>query len=409
MILALNHQPQLSGNKHWLIICLGLFLASCSPKINTNVKKPDIPKSVEKETVKPDVKFTQATISLLVPFKLNEIRLKTATRAEVEKAAMAIDFYQGFKLGVDSAAALGLNFKLKVYDTRDENAQIDGLIQNGSLLGSDLIIGPVFPQGLKHITSYSLSKGIPVVSPLAASHPAEFKNPNLISLVSNVDLHAQKIGDYINKHYNPAQTVVVLINPKSASDELMAKPLRTYFANPSRKFLLQEFGSVFTMETKLIRNKKYVIIVCSDDQKFVVPTLDKLVKMKNAGLAVDLYGHPGWIKQNYNTDKLQALNTAVTSSYKVDYTRSTVKTFIIKYRAAYHFEPGEYAFKGFDTGFYFAKLLAEHGLDYLKYMERERYNGLQNDFSFRKDPELGYINTSLMLLKYQDFTLKNME
>ena len=123
MTLAQNPRPQLSGNRHWIILISVLLFSACSPKIRTETKKPEVPKQVEK-IEKPAEKIQQADISLLVPFRLNEINLKTATKAEVEKSAMAIDFYQGFKLGIDSAAASGQNFKLKVYDTQDNNTQI---------------------------------------------------------------------------------------------------------------------------------------------------------------------------------------------------------------------------------------------------------------------------------------------
>lgn len=408
MILAQNHQPQLSGNKYWIIILSALLFSGCSPKIRPETKKPEPPKQVEK-IEKPAEKFRQANISLLAPFRLNEIKLKTATKAEVEKAAMAIDFYQGFKLGVDSAAALGQNFKLKVYDTQDNNTQIADLIDNGGLVGSNLIVGPVFPDGLKYITNYSISRNIPVVNPLAASQPSEFANPNLISIVNNIDLHAEKIGNYITGNYNPATTVIVLINPKSASDEVFAKPLRTYFTNAKKPFVFQEYASVFTMETKIVKGKQYVILVSSSDKKFVVPTLDKLMKLKKAGLNCSLFGHPDWIKQNYSTDQLQALNTMVSTSYKVDYTRPEVNTFIKKYRLLFNFEPGEYAFKGFDIGYYFGRLLSIYGEDYLRHLTKEDYKGLHNSFHFKHDRESGYINTSLMLLRYKNFALNIVE
>ncbi|MEJ2904806.1 ABC transporter substrate-binding protein [Pedobacter panaciterrae] len=410
MISAQNHQLQLSGSKYWVIAFIGLFLAACSPKIQkTTTKKPDVPKKVEEKKEKPASKFTQADISLLVPFRLNDLRLKTATKAEVEKSAMAIDFYQGFKLGIDSAAEQGLSFKLNVYDSRDNNSQIEGLIKNGGLSNSNLIVGPVYPAGLKYIKDYSVAQGIPVVNPLAATHPEEFNNPNLISIVNNIDLHVEKLGFYITKHYNPENTVLVLIDSKDAGSKLLSAPVKAYFESSKKKFTFQEFASVFTMELNLIKNKKYVIIVTSPDRKFVIPTIDKLVKLKNAGLDIDLYGHPDWIKQNYNIDKLQALNTAVTSSYKVDYKNNHVISFIKKYRAAYSFEPGEYSFKGFDIGFYFAQLISKHGKDYLKYITEEKYKGLHNNFSFYHDEKLGYINTSLMLLRYQDFSLNLIE
>lgn len=409
MTLVQNHRQQLSGNRYWIILLSVLFLSACSPKIRTETKKSEAAKPETKSEKPAATKFEQASISLLAPFRLNEFKLKTATKAEVEKSAVAIDFYQGFKLGVDSAATLGQNFKLKVYDTQDNNTQLANLIQNGGLTGSNLIVGPVFPDGLKYITNYSISRNIPIVNPLSAAHPAEFNNPNLISIINNVNLHAEKIGNYITKNYTPANTIVVLINPKSASDEVMAKPLRSYFNVNKKKFTFQEYASVFTMEPKIVKGKQYVIIISSSDRKFVVPTLDKLMKITKTGVDISVFGHPDWIKQNYNTDQLQALNTIISSSYKVDYKRPEVNNFIRKYRALFSFEPGEYAFKGFDIGFYFGKLLSTYGADYLKYLTKEKYKGLHNSFRFVHNDTLGYINTNLMLLRYKNFALNIVE
>ncbi|MNI43029.1 hypothetical protein D3C73_973460 [compost metagenome] len=106
---------------------------------------------------------------------------------------------------------------------------------------------------------------------------------------------------------------------------------------------------------------------------------------------------------------MQDLNTIISSSYKIDYKNSAVTTFIKKYRYQYGFEPGEYAFKGFDIGYYFGRLLTTYGEDYKDYIVKDRYKGLHNHFSFIHDEKLGYINTSLMLLKFKNFALNIVE
>lgn len=410
MTLAQNHRPPLSGSKsYWLYILIILFLAACSPKTTKVVQKPaDKPAVTKEERKEGPVKksFTEASISLLIPFNVNYQRLKTADKAEIERSAMAIDFYQGFKLGIDSASAGGLNFKLNVYDTKADNAKLEALMRNGSLLKTDLVIGPVFPDGLKHLAQYSITHNIPVVSPLAASHPAEFNNPNLISVANNIDLHVQKMGDYIQKKYNPASTIIVLINPKKSNDEVAAAPVRRYFTQAKKRFVFQEYSSVYTMETNLIKGKQYVVIVTSSDHSFVMPTISKLVKMKKAGLGVDLFGHPDWTKQTYNVENLQALNTMITSAYRIDYKRQDVINFVKTYRQLYNFEPGEFSFKGFDIGYYFGTLFSKHGSDFLQYLTKDRYEGLHNSFSFYYQEKLGYVNNELMLLRYSDYTLQ---
>jgi hypothetical protein len=412
MISVQNHLQPLSGNKLWFIIFTCSCLAACSPKTGTG-KLPQIVtvEKAAKPPVKVDAKLKEADVSLLLPFNLHRIKVSSASKIETEKSALAIDYYQGFKLGLDSvAASTGMNFRLNVLDTRDNNIQITTLLKSGQLSGSKLIVGPVFPDGIRFITNYSIANNIPVVSPLAASHPGEFNNPHLISMVNNIEVHAERIGAYISGKYDPDKTVIALISTRKPDDELLAVPLRHYFQQGKGiRFSFEEYSSVFTMDTKKQPGKEYVVLLTSAERPFVVATIDKLVKMKGAGARLSLFGHPNWLKQNYNTDKLQALNTKITSSYMVDYKSPAVVSFIKKYRKVYNFEPGEYSFKGFDTGLYFARLLAEHGISFLKYLPQEKYKGLQNSFSFVRDEKLGYINTSLLLLEYKNYALNPVE
>ncbi len=409
MISVQNHLLPLSGNKLTLLIFIGLCLAACSPKVQP-VKKELPPEEVKEEVKKPSKKFTEATIALLLPFNLDDYKAKPKTKAELEKHATAIDFYQGFKLGIDSASSGGLNFMLNVYDTRENTTELAALIKADKLKESNLVVGPVFPDGLKYFAAYSREHELPVISPLAASQPSEINNPNLISIVNNVDLHAAKITGYISRKYSPDKAVVVLISTKSPSDELLGSPLREYFLNNnSRNLPFQEYASVYTMETKAPKNKKYVVMISSSDQLFVTASINKLVKMKAAGFDIDLFGHPDWVKQNYTIESLQALNTMITSSYKIDYKSPEVVDFVKKYRKAFEFEPGEYAFKGFDVGFYFGKLLSKYGANYLKNLTKEKYDGLHNDFAFERDDQFGYINTSLLLLQYKGYELNIIE
>jgi hypothetical protein len=151
------------------------------------------------------------------------------------------------------------------------------------------------------------------------------------------------------------------------------------------------------------------VLLSSYNKQFVTETIDKLLKLQRLGLNVDLYGHPNWLKQNYSADKLQKLNTVVSTSYYVNYKSPAVIAFLKKYRHAYNFEPGEYAFKGFDVGYFFGMQLAEHGKKFFTQLTGEKYTGLQNSFAFAYDNKSGYINTSLMLLKYKNYALNVIE
>ena len=406
MISVLNHQQRLSGNK--LIYVLGFLavFAACTPKVTNPVaKKKTPPKTVVTEKPKVKPKFTQGNISVFVPFKLSQYNLKTLTKSQVGKADMPIDFYQGLMLGIDSAANAGLNFKVNVFDSRDDNSQLAGLMKRDAVQKSNLLIGPVFPDGLKYMTDFSIANKLPIISPLAASKPTEFNNPYLISVVNSIDEHGASIAEFIAKNYKADQTIVVLINTKKNSDEQFAAPIRNAFSQRYPQFSVREFASTYTLETNMISGKKYAIVLCSDDSPFVVPSVTKLYRLKNLptdGYQIQLFGHPNWAKQNYNTDQLQNLNTVISSSYHIDYKSRSVVNFIKNYRAKYEFEPTEYSFKGFDIGFYFGKLIAKHGVDYVDHLVTEQYKGLHNDFDFVYDAEYGFYNRHVQLLQYKN-------
>ena len=389
----------------FLLMCP--VLLACSPKVR-NV--PIIPvKVIPKENntnvvVKPGVKFTEAAIAVLIPFKLNQLNLKTATKAQVERADMAIDFYQGIKMGIDSAASFGLNFKVNVYDTKDDNSQLLALTKNETLKNSNLIIGPVFPEGIKYLSNFAIGNDLSLVSPLSASKPSEFNNPKLISIVNHIDQHGEKIAAYIGARYD----IVVLINPKKTEDEEFAAPIKAFLRQNYPRLFVQEFTSAFAFETRMIKGKKYAVIVCSSDMSFVAPTIDKLSKISKLranDYELNLFGHPNWAKQNYNTQQLQSLNAIISTSFFVNYKETNVVNFVKKYRMKFNFEPSEYSFKGFDIGFYFGKLIAKHGANYLNFLTNDKYKGLHNSFNFLYHPLYGYYNKELMLLQYKNLTL----
>ncbi|MFN0254279.1 ABC transporter substrate-binding protein [Pedobacter ureilyticus] len=406
MTLVRNRQQLLSGNKLLGLLALIAVLASCSPKITKPVATAPA-KPVEQ---KPAAKFIQGNISVFIPFQLNKFNLKTVSKAQIGKADMALDFYQGLMLGIDSAANEGLSFKVNVFDSRDDNSQLAALSKREAVKASNLMIGPIFPAGIKYMTTFSEVNKMPMVSPLAASKPSDFNNPNLISVVNNIEQHGVKVADYIAKQYKADQGIVVLINTKKSSDEAFAAPIRKRFAAKYPSFVVQEFSSTYVLETKMQKGKKYAVVMCSDDAAFVAPSLTKLHRLKNtSGYPVQVFGHPNWAKQTYNIDQLQNLQTVLSSSYYVDYKSKPVIEFIKTYRAKYEFEPTEYAFKGFDVGFYFGKLMAKHGVNYLDFLVKENYKGLHNDFDFGYDAEYGFYNQHLKMLQYKNTSLVQVD
>ncbi len=413
MISVQNRPRLLSGNRLIIVLFLSILLASCSPK--TAAKKPeDKPGSVkDKPKAAEPVKAVDAhSIALLLPFQLDKINPKTAFKKEISKAGMAIDFYQGFKLALDSLSLEGYNFKLQVYDTQDQETRVVNLARANSVISNDLIVGPIFPDEIKAFGEFSELKSKLQVSPLAATIPSEFNNPDLVTVTGTIDQHGWKIAGFIDKNYKPAEVNIILINTKKPEDEKLAAPLRKYLKELSaNKLTVVELANAASLETHLKPSKTNLVIITSSEKDFIVPIIDKLYKLSQQNTDIEVFGHPNWVKAQYlNSEKMQALNTHITSSYFVNYKAANVQQFIKRYRNQYGLEPSDFSFKGFDNGYYFGKLLARYGTDYATHLTDEKtYNGLHASFRFSRDDKAGFKNTGLMMLQYREFELQIIE
>jgi hypothetical protein len=416
MISAPNHQPPLSGNRWLLFVFIALIAAACSPKVRP-VSQP-VNKQAEKPVANQPVKVNPtkaaapkvSNISLLLPFDLDHLAPGASyTAGSLKEADLSLGFYRGFKLALDSLTALGYNFKLSVYDSRDQKAQVHSLATNPTIKNSDLIVGPVFPDDVKAFTAaYTNSRQL-IVSPLSAAQPAAYKNPQLVTIMPPLEYHAWSVARYINDKIRPEKVFVLrsgfndenayLIPFKRAIDSLSKKHIKVIS-------LTVIHGQLNSLIPQLSSTDKNVFIVPATDQHFLTITLRALDTL-NTSYPVTLFGHPNWVNFTFlKTDLLQRLDTHVTSAEHINYKASNTIAFVRQYRSTYHAEPTSYAIKGFDEGMYLGQLLAT---DSLKNINSTGFTGLHNDFQFQKKPGFGWVNTHVNIYKYANFELKKVE
>ena len=409
MILVPNRRQLLSGNKGLLFILL-VVLGACSKRTAPVVSAPPTEKPVKETPVKKEEPkaIVVHSMALILPFHLDRINPRTADLKEIQKADLAIEFYQGVKLALDSLSSEGSNYKLQVFDSQENELQVVNLARARSVMNNDLIIGPIFPEPIKTFGEFADLRNKLQVSPLAASDPGQFNNTRLVSLTNSIDQHGWKIADFINRSYKPANVNVLLINTQSSDDEKFATPVKSFLRQLSNNgFVINERPNSIGLEDHLSTNKVNLVIIAPFNRDFVLPTIDRLYKVSREGTKIEVFGHPNWAKVEFlNAEKMQWLNTRISSSYFINYKSPGVKKFISKYRTAYGMEPTEYAFKGFDTGYFFGKLLSRYGKQYADHITDADFTGMHNSFRFVKDEKSGFLNTELMILRYQGFELQ---
>jgi hypothetical protein len=389
-----------------------MAMAACSPKVRPVViqpkkePKPPVEQPVIVKIAPPRV----STVSLLLPFGLNHLQPGSAySSSSLKEADIALDYYRGFKLALDSLTGLGYNYKLQVFDSRDEKVQAHKLAANPAVRASNLIVGPVFPDDIKAFTAAFNNDKQPIVSPLSASSPANYKNAGLITITPPLEYHAWAAAKYINDKLKPRKVFILKSGFSDENDYII--PFNKAIDSLSRKRikviqLTVLHGQLNLLVPQLSASGQNVFVVPATNRHFLTVTLGALDTLSST-FPVTLIGHPSWISFSFlKADLLQRLNTCITSSDQVDYKDVKTIAFIRSYKLAYHTEPTGYAIKGFDEGFYLGKLL---GTDSLKNIASVGFTGLHNSFHFQKKTGAGWVNTHVDVLKYADFELKKVE
>jgi len=392
-----------------------LFIYSCSPKVRTiptTVNKPVVqpPPPIEKPVAVKPAEAKVSVISLLLPFGLDHIGPgQSYDNISLKKARIAADYYRGFKSALDSLTFYGYNYKLQLFDSKDDPGTAHSLAYNPKVRASDLIVGPVFPDDMKAFTSVLVGARKPIVSPLSPQSPATFHNQNLVTINPPLEYHAWRTAEYIADKLKP-QKIFVLRSGYSDENDYLAPFNKAIDSLSNRRIKIVTItvihGRLNPIMAQLAAGKENIFITASTDQAFLTVTLRSL-ELLAARYPVILFGHPSWQHYSFlSPQRLQKLKTHITSADNVDYKSAATITFIRNYRDTWHTEPSAYAIKGFDEGMYFGQLL---GTDNLKDMGKAGYQGLHNDLIFQKKVGMGWINTHVNLLLYSNFALKKVE
>jgi len=407
----------LSGNKWLIVLGIALFIAACSPKVRRPAK---VPPKTETETPvtrpeppkpKPAV-ARQSSIALLLPFGLDHLNPGASyTDVSLKQANISLDFYQGFKLALDSLTSYGYNYKLRVFDTRASANQSRKMAFNPNIWGSDLIVGPIFPDDMKAFATALNSPRKPIVSPLSPAAPANINNQNLVTILPPLAEHAATAANYIQRHLQATKVFVLKSGYTEENDYL--SPFKTTLDSVSKGHtkVVQTVvvkGQLSAIIPQLSATTPNIFVVPSTRQPFitvVLRSLDSLAKH----YPIVLFGHPNWEKFSFlHSDILQRLRTHITTADYIDYKAPATVAFMKLYRKTFHAEASEYAIKGFDEGMYFGKLLGENNGD-ARNMTEIDYPGIHNNFHLVKKPKIGYVNTHVNIMDYRYYELRKVE
>ncbi|MBN1989245.1 MAG: LysM peptidoglycan-binding domain-containing protein [Bacteroidales bacterium] len=341
------------------------------------------------------------------------------------KALGFLEFYEGFLLAVDSLRNAGLSVNLTVFDTRRDVENVASILQSSVLRNADLIVGPVYPECLKPVADFVREHRIHMVSPLSSNDYLQSSNPYLFQV--NPSFYSQLKEFSAKIDLCSDRNIVLMHEADSLSNNLvisfrdMLKQDIARCANSDsvhyKEVAYKAGGAAVEVQSKishsLVHDKENVLLVPSENEAFVADLLGHLYTLTNYhGYRIKVYGLPRWQKfKNVQLDYYYNLQLHLFTPFFVDYHDTSVKRFVAEYRHTYRGEPSQYAFQGYDVGFYFLSAMMRYGVDYKFCLPNFKVDLLQANYRFVQDNSVsGFENRSVFMIRYtRDFDIIKAE
>ena len=374
-------------------------------------------------------------VALMLPLYLdindsiNKRRKPAADETIFKRSNVALEFYEGARMAIDSMHKQKFAARVYVFDTENDTVVVKKIMLKKEMKKMDLIIGPLYRSNLNYVVGFAKKHQIEMVSPLITTNRILHSYPNLSKVKPCVQTSVKKLADYVFENYVSVKAIgyetnhLVIIHNGDPGEMLLANLFIQTLTEASEK--PNDSGEVVEMklEYKIIDYSdremeaveealsiadSNIIIVPSRDQVFVSKLISKLYS-KDKSYGMEVFGLPVWkFFRNLESNQLHRLHVHIPSPTHIDYEDPAVKKMTLKFSKKYNSYPSRYAFEGFDVMYFYLNVLKQYGHQFQSFLPEINWPSLQSDYTFEMVGEnSGYENTRVFILEYEDFLLVN--
>ena len=353
-------------------------------------------------------------IAFFLPFhatEANEINIENIIKGDAQlpnKSTIALQFYEGALLAIDSLKKQKLNAKIFIYDVDDhDSSNIVTLLKKPELKEMDLMIGPLYGSSFIPVAKFAKEHSIPIVSPFTQINKILFDNLFVCKVLPSSAMQVEQMAHFVIDSFQKQN--IILVN----NGNLKEVSFYNIFKNIANKALLKagykatdslkEAKSSAAIESMLNSGKLNVIVLPSNNQSYVTEFISKLNPLVEKNKII-LFGLQSWINyDNLDFDYLNKLSVHVPCNNYIDYHNVATSNFTKNYYERFKTDPELYAYQGFDIAYYFISTLQKFGTGFLNNIVETKYQGVETNFNFMQYPlDSGFENKFIYILKYQN-------
>ena len=328
-------------------------------------------------------------VALLLPFYLDlndSLKAYSNNKSIIyPKSKVALDFYFGFQLGIDSLTKLGYNIDLMLIDITNDSI-FNSILESNILDDREYIFGPIYIRQFENLAKfYGYDSKKKLISPLSfMSVKNNFRNVFQVVPLSNIQISA--LIEYITNTNIDNDLIIIGHEEESELISYTKNKLKSKMSKID--FQILTFNKNQLSDRELLKSKLKIdennIIVPSNDRSFVSRLLPTLGSMEDT--VFNLYGLYTWNRfDNLDYNDLVSLNVHLPSLF-VDDKSQFYRDFLINYYSKYFSYPENYAYTAYMQCMYF--------------LSKE----FKTLFNFKKTPNTSFkSNTKFNIYRYDKF------
>ncbi len=318
------------------------------------------------------------------------------------------DFYSGVLMAADQYRQAGVNLTMDIWDSYRGMPSVEELQE------ADFCIGPVSPGGLDSLLRRDGADTLlNVISPLnPAAGNLTKKYAALISAAASTASQDQDMVSWVKEDLKAGEQLVVFYehdSPECARDAALNRLLKAEGLTWKRFSydILDGRELDERLDTLLACTDTVRVLIASNREPFVNDVVRNLSIVGRNGKPIVLYG--GARMRRYGTieiENLHRLNLHMSAAYFTDYEDGDIIDFLLKYRALFNSEPGDFVFQGYDLTRYFCDLVLRFGAQWKAALPVVPGQGCHTDFVFEQEGK-GWCNRAIRRVIYQgDFKIR---
>jgi len=357
--------------------------------------------------------FKTKNIAIMLPFGLENLNVDEKQQTENfiksregQGARVALDFYKGVQIAIDSAKTRGLSIHVDVFDTQknDNISYIKSIINQNNFDELDAVIGPLYQANVEAVASELKKYDTPVFSPISNKESKLYSN---FFQTRPTDIMLQdKLIAYVEKDSTEKNIVIIVQNGKEKHEAIKKKLIAKF---PNAKIAKIEEGNYLYelhLNKALVKNKVNWVFLESDDVA-MVSNVTTLLNAKAESHKITLFTtdkddafDDDSVKNEY-LSKLHLHYPSIDKEFD-NYNEDSVTPFVARYKKEYGTIPSKYTVRGFDITYDILMRLGAADDLYHSVTFEGTTEYVENKFNYSKKLLGGYYNKASYIIKFDD-------